>query len=224
MSESDFNEQLLARFQAGDEHAFVELYSHHRDRLKQMIEFRMDRRLRGREDASDILQDVYIDAHQRLRHYLKRPELSFYIWLRQLTTQRLIDIHRRHLSAEKRDVKQEVSISRPFASATSASMAVLLVARLASPSQMAMQAEMVVQIEKGLEKMDPIDREVLALRHFEELRNCEVAEVLGIKEAAASNRYVRALSRLRDLLEELPDFGGEHQVAENRNDESNRRS
>ena len=103
-------------------------------------------------------------------------------------------------------------------------MAGLLVARLASPSQMVMQAEMVAEIEKGLEQMDPIDREVLALRHFEELRNCEVAEVLGIKEAAASNRYVRALSRLRDILEEMPDFGGEDQVAEQRNDRSNRGS
>ena len=81
------NEELIARLKAGDDHAFVELFSRYRTRLKQMLEFRMDRRLRGREDASDILQEVYIDAHQRMPHYLKRPELSFYIWLRQLTTQ-----------------------------------------------------------------------------------------------------------------------------------------
>jgi len=209
MSDSDFNEELIARLNAGDEHAFVELFSCHRDRLKRMLEFRMDRRLRGREDASDILQEVYIDAHQRMRHYLKRPELSFYIWLRQLTTQRLIDVHRRHLKAEMRDVKQEVSINRHNAAATSASMAILLVAHLASPSQMAMQAELVTQIEEALDAMEPMDREVLALRHFEELRNSEVAEVLNLKEAAASNRYVRALSRLRDVLEEIPGFGDE---------------
>ena len=209
MSESDFNEELIARLKAGDEHAFVELFSRHRDRLKRMLEFRMDRRLRGREDASDVLQEVYLDAHQRMRHYLKRPELSFYIWLRQLTTQRLIDIHRRHLKAEMRDVKQEISIHRHHAAATSASMAMLLVAHLASPSQMAMQDELAMQIEEALESMDEIDREILALRHFEELRNCEVAEVLGLKEAAASNRYVRALSRLRDVLEEMPGFQDE---------------
>jgi RNA polymerase sigma-70 factor (ECF subfamily) len=209
MSESDFNEELIARLNAGDEHAFVELFSRHRDRLKRMLEFRMDRRLRGREDASDILQEVYIDAHQRMRHYLKRPELSFYIWLRQLTTQRLIDIHRRHLKAEMRDVKQEISIHRHHAAATSASMAMLLVAHLASPSQMAMRDELVMQIEEALESMDEMDREVLALRHFEELRNSEVAEVLGLKDAAASNRYVRALSRLRDVLEEIPGFRDE---------------
>jgi RNA polymerase sigma-70 factor (ECF subfamily) len=206
MSDSGLNDELIARLEAGDDHAFVELFSRYRSRLKQMLAFRMDRRLRGREDESDILQEVYIDAHQRMQHYLKRPELSFYVWLRQLTTQRLIDIHRRHLKAEKRNVKQEVSINRHSPAATSASMAVQLVSHLASPSQVAVRAEMVVQIEEALESMDDIDREVLALRHFEELRNSEVAEVLGLKEAAASNRYVRALSRLRDVLKKFPGF------------------
>tara|TARA_R110002049_G_scaffold46487_1_gene135121 strand:+ start:63113 stop:63745 length:633 start_codon:yes stop_codon:yes gene_type:complete len=206
MSDTGLNEELITRMQAGEEHAFVELFSRHRDRLKKMLEFRMDHRLRGREDASDILQEVYIDAHQRMRHYIKRPELSFYIWLRQLTTQRLIDVHRRHLKAERRDVKQEVGIHRRNFAATSASMAIQLAAHLASPSQMAMHAELVVQIEKALESMDEIDREIIALRHFEELRNGEVAEVLGLKPAAASNRYMRALTRLREVLEEMPGF------------------
>lgn len=206
MSDSSLNDELVARLETGDDHAFVELFSRYRTRLKRMLEFRMDRRLRGREDASDILQEVYIDAHQRMPHYLKKRELSFYIWLRQLTTQRLIDVHRRHLKAEKRDIKQEVSINRRSTAATSASMAIQLAAQLASPSQVAMQAEMVVQLEVALDEMDEIDREILALRHFEELRNSEVAEVLGIKEAAASNRYVRALSRLRTVLERLPGF------------------
>ncbi len=206
MSDSVLNEQLLARVQAGDDDAFVELFARYRGRLKQLLQFRMDPRLRGREDASDVLQEVYIDAHQRLHHYLKKPELSFYVWLRQVTTQRLIDIHRRHLKAEMRDVKQEVSINRFAAGATSASMASLLVARLASPSQLVMRAEMIALVEMALEQMDPIDREVLALRHFEELRNHEVAEILGLKEAAASNRYVRALTRLRDALEQVPGF------------------
>jgi RNA polymerase sigma-70 factor (ECF subfamily) len=138
-------------------------------------------------------------------HYLKRPQLSFYVWLRQLTTQRLIDVHRRHLKAEMRDVKQEISIDRRGA-ATSASMAKRLVAQLASPSQAAMQAELIDQVGLALDRMDEIDREVLALRHFEELRNSEVAEVLGLKEAAASNRYFRALARLREVLEEHSGF------------------
>ncbi|MDV6028964.1 MAG: sigma-70 family RNA polymerase sigma factor [Phycisphaera sp. RhM] len=206
MPGSGFNEELVERLRSGEEHAFVELFSIHRERLKRMLEFRMDRRLRGREDASDILQEVYIDAHQRMRHYLQRPQLSFYVWLRQLTTQRLIDVHRRHLKAEMRDIKQEVGINRQLLAATSASMALQLASALASPSQLAMHAELVLQIEMALDGMDEIDREVIALRHFEELRNSEVAEVLGLKDAAASNRYMRALSRLREVLQEIPGF------------------
>lgn len=206
MSDSVLNDQLLARIRAGDDEAFVLLFARYRGRLKQLLQFRMDPRLRGREDASDVLQEVYIDAHQRLHHYLKKPELSFYVWLRQLTTQRMIDVHRRHLKAEMRDIKQEIAINRLGTGASSASMAGLLVAQLASPSQLVMRAEMITLVEMVLDQMDPIDREVLALRHFEELRNSEVAEVLGLKEAAASNRYVRALTRLRDALEDVPGF------------------
>lgn len=206
MSDSGISKELIAQLEAGDEHAFVDLFSRCRQRLKQMLEFRMDKRLRGREDPSDVLQEVYIDAHQRIRHYLKRPELSFYIWLRQLTTQRLIDIHRRHLLADKRDVKQEISLDGRAVGATSASMALQLVAHLTSPSQLAIRAEMLVQVSQTLEDMDPIDREILALRHFEELRNSEVAEVLQLKEAAASNRYIRALTRLRTALAVFPGF------------------
>lgn len=205
-SNTGLTDDVIARLRAGDEHAFADLFANYRHRLKLMLEFRMDERLRSRADASDILQDVYIDAHGRISHYLKRPHLSFYIWLRQLTTQRLIDVHRRHLKAEKRDVRLEISIHQPGAAATSESMARLLVAQLASPSQMAMQAELIERIGVALEKMDEMDREVLALRHFEELRNSEVAEVLGLKEAAASNRYFRALTRLREVLDEIPDF------------------
>ncbi len=206
MSESGQNEELLQFLQADGEHGFVELFSRYRHRLRQMLEFRMDRRMRGREDPSDILQEVYIDAHQRLPHYLKKPELSFYVWLRQLTTQRLIDVHRRHLKAEVRNVNQEVSLNNRRLAATSASMAMQLAAHFASPSQLAVRAELVSIIEETLDGMDHVDREVLALRHFEELRNSEVAEVLGIKEAAASNRYVRALSRLQEVLQDVPGF------------------
>ncbi|MFK8110983.1 MAG: sigma-70 family RNA polymerase sigma factor [Rubripirellula sp.] len=206
MSVSDLDEEMIARLETGDEHAFVEIFSQHRDRLKQMLQFRMDPRLRGREDASDIVQEVYIDAYQRMRHYLRRPELSFYIWLRQLTTQRLIDIHRKHLKAEMRDVKQEVSIRRHGVESSSESMAIQLVAQLVSPSQTVMREELLEQIRTVLDDMDEVDREIIALRHFEELKNNEVAEVLGLKQAAASNRYMRALSRLREALQDLPGF------------------
>lgn len=200
-------DELVARLQDGDEQALAELFSMHRERLRRMVDFRMDRRLQGRVDASDIVQEAYIDAAQRVHHYTKKPEMSFFVWLRQITTQRLIDVHRRHLDAQMRDARQEVSIHRgELAATTSASIAAELMGQFVSPSQLAMRAELLDQLEDALESMDPIDREVLALRHFEELTNNEVAQVLDITKSAASNRYVRALGRLKSVLEEIPGF------------------
>ena len=202
-----YPDELVARLQGGDEQALAELFSMHRERLRRMVDFRMDRRLRGRVDASDILQEAYLAASQRVHHYTKKPEMSFFVWLRQITTQRLIDVHRRHLDAQKRDARQEVSIHRgELAATTSASIAAELMGQFVSPSQLAMRAELLDQLEDALESMDPIDREVLALRHFEELTNNEVAQVLDITKSAASNRYVRALGRLKSVLEEIPGF------------------
>jgi RNA polymerase sigma-70 factor (ECF subfamily) len=190
-----------------DERDFARQFTEHRPRLKQMLQFRMDPRLSARTDLSDVLQEAYIEAFQRLDHYAKQPEMSFYLWLRHVTMQRMIDLHRRHLIAGKRDVRQEVPLApQKYDATTSAAIARHLIDAIGSPSQEAMRQEMLSQVESTLEAMEGIDREVLALRHFEELGNGEVAELLGISEAAASNRYVRALSRLRKLLEQIPDF------------------
>ncbi len=189
------------------EREFAEQFTEHRQRLKQMLQFRIDPRLRTRTDLSDILQESYIEAYRRLDHFKSKPEMSFYVWLRQVTMQRLIDLHRQHLLADKRNARNEVRLTQNnFSAATSAAIAKEFVDRMVSPSQDAIRHEMVEQLEVTLEQMDEIDREILALRHFEELRNGEVAEVLGISEAAASNRYVRALTRLRKDLEKIPDF------------------
>ncbi len=202
--------RIAARLKDGDDQALAELFSVYRERLRRMVEFRLDKRLQGRVDASDVLQEAYLDAAQRIRHYAKKPEISIFVWLRQVTTQRLIDVHRRHLNAKRRDAKQEVSINAPnLTAATSASMAVQLVGHFASPSQMAIRAEMLDLVESALENMDAIDREVLAMRHFEELTNNEVAEVLGLTKSAASNRYVRALLRLKQVLAEVSGFFAE---------------
>lgn len=204
--DSDASGDLDSRLTRGDEAALAEAFSLHRDRLRRMVSFRLDQRLSGRVDASDILQEAYIDATQRLHHFANTP-MSVFVWLRQVTTQRLIDVHRRHLDAQRRDAKQEVSIQRAaLQQGTSASVAMQLVDSFISPSQAAIRAELVSKLESVLEEMDPLDREVLALRHFEELTNNEVAEVLGIQKSTASNRYVRALSRLRKLLTEIPGF------------------
>ena len=190
-----------------DERDFARQFTEHRSRLKQMLQFRMDPRLRVRTDLSDVLQEAYIEAFHRLDHYAKRPEMSFYLWLRQVTMQRMIDMHRRHLMASKRDVRQEVPIaSEGYNATTSAAIARQFIDAIVSPSQLAVRQEMLEQLESTLGSMEEIDREILALRHFEELGNGEVAELLGISEGAASNRYVRALSRLRKLLEQIPDF------------------
>jgi RNA polymerase sigma-70 factor (ECF subfamily) len=196
------------RAELSGEPEFARRFTEHRPRLKQMLQFRMDPRLRARTDLSDVLQEAYIEAYQRLDHFAKRPDMSFYLWLRQVTIQRMIDLHRRHLIAGKRDVRQEVSLAfcDSQSASASANLARHIVDAVISPSQLVVRREMLEQLESTLESLESLDREVLALRHFEELGNGEVAELLGISEAAASNRYVRALSRLRKLLEQIPDF------------------
>jgi RNA polymerase sigma-70 factor (ECF subfamily) len=176
-----------------------------------MVNFRLDRRLCGRVDADDVLQEAYLDAAQRINHYLSKPSMSFFVWLRQIVLQTMIDLHRQHLGAQMRDAAREVSLHRGgYPQATSISLAAHLLGNLTSPSQAAMREEVSRQLEKALEAMSTIDREVLALRHFEELTNGEVAEVLGIQQKAASIRYVRAIARLKDILVQIPGFFDEN--------------
>jgi RNA polymerase sigma-70 factor (ECF subfamily) len=200
-------ESLVARLQQGDQDVLGELFSLHRQRLRRLIEFRFDLRLRGRVDPSDVLQESFLDAAQRLPHFIQGPAVPVFVWLRQVAIQRLIEVHRRHLGAEKRSAHRERSVDVwASPSATSASLAFQLVSRLASPSDVLVRNELVAQLHQALELMDPIDREVLALRHFEELSNDETAAALGLQKSAASNRYVRALGRLKKLLENIPGF------------------
>ena len=206
-NESEEYRDLLERVRVGDEQALAELFSRHRDQLKRIVGFRMDARLRGRVDASDVLQDAYLDAAQRIEHFAKKPEMSFLVWLRQVVGQTLIDIHRHHLQVQKRDAGHEVSMNVAGPSqATSVCMAAQLTGHLTSPSQAAVKAETRAHLEEALSRMDPIDREVIALRHFEELSNNEVAEILGLKKTSASSRYVRALRRLKEILSEMPEL------------------
>jgi RNA polymerase sigma-70 factor (ECF subfamily) len=174
-----------------------------------MVTFRLDDRLRGRVAASDVLQEAYIDALKRLPHYQADPSMPFFLWLRWVTTQRLIEVHRQHLGARIRDAGREVPIDRGGGPAASSARMVELIGDLTSPSQAALRAETMGQLQEALDGLDPMDREVLALRHFEELSNQETASVLGIQPAAASKRYVRALERLRDALAGLTGFDEE---------------
>jgi RNA polymerase sigma-70 factor (ECF subfamily) len=203
---AEFQDQLR-RLAAGDGQALAELFTRYRDRLRRMVQLRLDRRLQGRIDASDVLQEAYLDAARRAPEYAANPAVPFFLWLRLLTGQRLLMVHRRHLGAKMRDVGQEVSLYRgALPQASSLSLAAQLLGRMTSPSRAAVRAEMQLKLQEALNGMDPLDREVLTLRHFEELSNGETAAVLGIPKSAASNRYVRALKRLKDVLASMPGF------------------
>ena len=208
MSESTQNtNDLVARAGAGDVRALADVLEQNRERLKRMVRLRLDHRLRGRLDPSDVVQEAYLDAARRLTEYVAAPAVPFFLWLRQLTAQRLIDVHRHHLGAKMRDASHDISLHQGvFPQASSVSLAAQLLGRYASPSQEAIRAEIQSRVQEALNAMEPIDREVLVLRHFEMLSNEEVAQVLNVKKSAASNRYVRALKRLTTILEQFQDL------------------
>ena len=199
---------LLRRALAGDESALAMLFDDYRDRLRRMIRLRLDRRLSGRVDSSDVLQDAYLDVRKRLAEYARDPAaMPFHLWLRLVAGQRLTDVHRHHLGAQIRDAGMEVSLHRgPFPQASSVSLAAQLLGRMTSASKAAIRAEHKLIVQEALNGMDPIDREVLALKHFEQLSTAEIARVLGLSKAGAGSRYLRAIKRLRAVLEQVPGF------------------
>src|SRR6516165_7699778 len=200
-------EDLLVRAARGDREALAALWERHRKRLRQMVRLRLDRRLQGRVDPSDVLQEAYIDMAERLPEYVRDRSFTPYLWLRLVAGQRLMQIHRRHLGTAMRAAGREVALYRgALPQASSVSLAAQLLGRFTSASQAAIRAERQLRLQAVLNGMDPLDREILALRHFEELSNGEAAEVLGLSKTAASNRYIRALGRLRDLLDQVPGF------------------
>src|SRR3954452_7691124 len=197
---------LLARALARDEPAFATLFDTHRDRLRRLVRLRLDRRLSGRVDSDDVLQEAYLEARRRLPEYARDPQaMPFHLWLRLVTGQKLIDLHRHHLGARARDAGMEVSLHRgAFPQASSVSLAAQLLGRMTSASRAAIRAEHKLILQEALNGMDVIDREVLTLRHFEHLSNDETALVLGLSKSAASNRYIRALKRLKEILSSIP--------------------
>ncbi len=205
------DDDLLTRLEKGDEGAIAELFTRHRERLRRMIRLRLDRRLQGRLDSSDVLQDTYVEVARRARDYVAQPTMPPFLWLRFLTGQTLQALHRHHLKVHMRDAGHEVSLRREVPRASSVSLAEMLLGRLTSPTRAARRAEMQLKLQELLNSMEPLDREVLALRHLEELSNGEVAHVLGLTKTAASNRYIRALERLKDLLKATPGLDGAYQ-------------
>ena len=191
----------LQRLQEGDKGAFGELFALYRTRLFQIVSVRMDRRLAGRVDADDIMQEVYLDASSRVQHFVENHSGSFFVWLRLITMQTMANVFRRHLVVKMRDARRDVSIHTNQTHQSNTSPIVMqLLGRLTSPSGVAIRQETFDQIEQAIASMKDIDREIIMLRHIEQLENKEIAEVLGIHEKAASIRYVRALARLKDLV------------------------
>jgi RNA polymerase sigma-70 factor (ECF subfamily) len=198
---------LLGQAKTGDQQALAALFARYRDRLRRMVRLRLDHRMAGRIDTSDVLQDAYLDVARRFPEYAAAPTVPFYLWLRALTGQRLVSLHRHHLGAQMRDAGQEVSLYHgALPAASSASLAQQLLAGLTSPTQAAIREEMRLRLQEALNGMDAIDREVVVLRHFEELTNVEAAAVLGIEPPAASKRYIRAIRRLKAILGAAPGF------------------
>jgi RNA polymerase sigma-70 factor (ECF subfamily) len=198
---------LLQRAAAGDQEALRELFSRYRDRLKRMVHLRLSRRLSGRVNDSDVIQESFLDIARNLPEYVKHPTLPFFLWLRHMTGLKLAEVHRRHLGAQLRDADREVSLHRGgLPEADSVSLAAQLLGQLTTPSQAAIKAETRLAVQKALNSMDPVDREVLALKHFEQLSTSEIADVLGMSKAGAGSRYLRAIKRLREILAQIPGF------------------
>jgi len=193
--------ELLAGAQRGDAAAINDLLQRHRDALRRMVDLRMDRALSRRVDASDIVQDVLVEANRRLADYLANPAMPFHLWLRHMARDRMIDAHRRHRVAERRSLDREQPLTAPAGlDHSTMELAAQLFDPELTPAAAATSRELERRFQAAIETLDERDREVVLMRHFEQLSNQEVAQTLELSEAAASMRYLRAMRRLRSLL------------------------
>jgi RNA polymerase sigma-70 factor (ECF subfamily) len=200
-SNSDETNRLLRDAARGDHAEWDRLLERHRGRLRRMVALRLDQRLQGRIDPSDVIQEAYLEAWTRLAEYLRQPDMPFFLWLRFLAGQQLVTLHRHHLGVKMRDAGREVSLYRgTLPETSSAALAAQLLGHHTGPSEAAVRAELKVRLQEAINQMEPLDREILALRHFEQLSRAETVAVLGIPEATASKRYLRALKRLKEIL------------------------
>jgi len=193
-------DELLRRTSHGSAAARDQLLMRHRNRLRKLIAYHMDRRLAARVDPSDVVQDVLIEAARKLPEFMEERPLPFYPWLRQIACDRLIELHRQHVQAQKRSVRREEPGALALPDESLAELASRLVTSATSPSQRLLRKEIQERIRAALKRLPGRDREVLEIRHLEQLSVAETAAVLGISQAAVKTRHLRALQRLQELL------------------------
>ena len=199
-TDPDRTQTLLDLARGGDQAAFEELFQRHRGKLLRAIALRMDRRVAARVDASDVLQDAYLEAFKRLPAYLHQQEMPFYLWLYWIAREKVLALHRRHLGAQKRAVTYEAPL---LPADSSAEFVSVIAGRGPSPSQELARAELAEKLRLALGQLQDEERELIVWRHFEQLSARETAQLLQITEAAASKRYIRAVERLRAILVDL---------------------
>jgi RNA polymerase sigma-70 factor (ECF subfamily) len=193
-------DELLDRAQRGDSAARNALLVRYRLRLRQMVSFRLDRRLLARLDPSDVVQEVLAEAARRLPGYLSQRPLPFYPWLRALAWERLVKLHRDHIHAQKRSVCREEPRPDGLPDESAQELANRLVDVAGSPSAQVLRTEQRRRVQEALARLPSRDRELLVLRYLEQLSTREIAAVLGASEGAVKTRHVRALERLHTLL------------------------
>jgi len=197
----DSTDRLLDDARGGAPGAVDKLLGEFREPLRRVIDLRLDPAIARRVDASDIVQDVLLEANQRLVEYLKKPDMPFHLWLRHLAQDRIIDTHRRHRVAQRRSVDREQPIARPaWTDESSVSLVAHLIDTERTPTSEAIQQELLRRLTDAIDQLAEDDREVVLMRHHEGLSNQDVAKALDLTEAAASMRYLRALRRLKDVL------------------------
>lgn len=194
---------LVRRAHQGDARAQTELFEAHQARLVRMVELRLEPALRRRLDPADVVQEAWVDVVRRLDEFVAQDAYPFHVWLRLITAQALATLQRRHLGAHMRDALREVPLGESRASVSAWNVAEAFIASATTPTHAARREELRARVLAALEELEPIDREIVALRHFEDLSNEEAAAELAITPAAASKRFVRALVRLRPALEPL---------------------
>ena len=200
--DSDETVQLLAQAREGDNAAVNNLMERHREALRKMVALRLDRQIAGRVDASDIVQDVLIEANRRLSDYIDEGKMPFHLWLRQLAKDRMIDMHRRH-HAQRRTVDKEQPIKAGGnIDRSSMDLEGQLADQELTPAAANIRKELEARFFDALQELSEQDREIILMRHQEQLGNGEVAEALGLAPAAAGMRYLRAMRRLREVLKE----------------------